>query len=146
MTIAAETPNLAPARTGSKTLNVALWGTQLVLAAMFGMAGFMKTTAPMDVLAQKLVWPGALPEGLVRFIGTAEFLAAVGLILPAVTRIRPMLTPLAATGLVVVMALAVPFHLSRGELQALAVNIPLGALAAFVAWGRLKKAPILPRR
>ena len=146
MTSAAQTPNLAPARTGSKPLNVALWGTQLLLAAMFGMAGFMKTTAPMEVLAAKLVWPGALPEALVRFIGTAEFLAAVGLILPAVTRIRPLLTPLAAMGLVVVMALAVPFHLSRGELQALAVNIPLGALAAFVAWGRLKKAPILPRR
>ena len=113
---------------------------------MFGMAGFMKTTAPMEVLAAQLVWPGALPEGLVRFIGAAEFLGAVGLILPALTRIRPILTPLAATGLVVVMALAVPFHLTRGELQALAVNIPLGALAAFVAWGRLKKAPILPRR
>lgn len=146
MATTVENSHLAPARAGSKTLNLSLWGAQIVLALMFGMAGVMKTTTPIDVLTAKMVWPGAVPEGLVRFIGTAEFLAAVGLILPAATRIRPFLTPLAAMGLVVVMALAVPFHLSRGEVQALAINVPLGALAAFVAWGRLKKAPIAARR
>lgn len=143
-TIASNAP-LAPAPAGSKVLHVSLWGTQLVLAALFGMAGFMKTTAPIAVLTAKMVWPGAVPEGLVRFIGVAELAGAVGLVLPALTRIKPLLTPIAAVGLVLVMALAVPFHLSRGEAHALAVNVPLGALAAFVAWGRLKKAPIPPR-
>jgi putative oxidoreductase len=80
---------------------------------------------------------------MVRFIGACELAGAVGLILPAATRIRPMLTPLAASGLVVVMLLAMAFHISRGEAaQALPINLTLGALAAFVAWGRFRKAPI----
>jgi hypothetical protein len=110
------------------------------------MAGLMKTTTPIAELATKLPWVGAVPEALVRFIGTAELLAAVGLILPSATRIRPVLTPLAAVGLVTIMVLAVPFHAMRGELaHALPVNLVLGGLAAFVAWGRFKKAPIASR-
>jgi len=70
---------------------------------------------------------------------------ALGLILPAVTRIRPKLTAAAGLGLVTVMVLAAAFHLSRGEAQVLPLNLTLGALAAFVAWGRSRKAPILPR-
>ena len=80
-----------------------------------------------------------------RFIGACELLGAIGLIVPAVTRIRPGLTPLAAAGLTLVMALAVPFHVARGEFPALTVVLPLGALAAFVAWGRWKRAPIRAR-
>jgi len=145
MTSLASTSPLAPSPAGSKAWNVALWSVQVLLAALFGMAGLMKSTAPIEEVVAKLVWPGALPVGLVRFIGAAELAAAVGLVLPALTRIKPQLTTLAALGLVLVMALAVPFHLSRGEAHALAINLPLAALAAFVAWGRLKKAPIAPR-
>jgi putative oxidoreductase len=136
---------VAPAPVAPKVWNAAFWSAQVLLAALFGMAGLMKLTAPLTDLVAKLVWPGAVPEGLVRFIGAAELTGAVGLLLPALTRIQPRLTGLAALGLVLVMALAVPFHLSRGELQALGVNLPLGALALFVAWGRLKKAPLAPR-
>ena len=67
---------------------------------------------------------------------------AIGLILPAATKIKPTLTPLAALGLLTIMILAMAFHLSRGEAQALPINMVLGGLAAFVAWGRTKKAPI----
>jgi len=110
------------------------------------MAGVMKSTAPIGDLVTKLPWTSAVPLALVRFIGTAELLGAVGLILPAVTRIRPGLTALAAAGLVTVMALALPFHAMRGELaQAAPINLLLGGLAAFVAWGRFKKAPIRGR-
>jgi putative oxidoreductase len=129
----------------SKAWNVALWIAQILLAAAFGMAGVMKSTAPITELAEKMVWPGAMPAALVRFIGVSELLGAIGLILPAATRIRPMLTPLAAAGLVVVMLLAAAFHLSRGEAGALPINLTLGALAAFVAWGRFRKAPIRAR-
>ena len=69
-------------------------------------------------------------------------LGAIGLILPAATKIKPSLTPLAALGLLTIMILAMAFHLSRGEVQATPVNIVLGGLAAFVAWGRTKRAPI----
>ena len=129
----------------SKRVNAALWTVQVLLAGAFGLAGVMKTAMPVADLAAQMVWPGDLPPALVRFIGTSELAAALGLILPAALRIRPVLTPLAAAGLVVVMVLAAGFHLSRGELQALPINVVLGALAAFVAWGRLRKVPIPPR-
>jgi len=67
------------------------------------------------------------------------------MLVPALTRIRPKLTPIAAVGLVTVQVLAMAFHTSRGEFKALPFNLTLAAMAAFVAWGRFKKAPIAPR-
>ena len=126
-------------------MNISLWVVQLLLAICFAFVGVMKMTVPIDDLAKQMVWPGAVPSALVRFIGACEFAAALGLILPAATRIRPGLTALAAVGLVAIMVLALPFHLSRGEFQNLPVNLVLGALALLVAWGRLRKAPIAAR-
>src|SRR5262245_22830625 len=90
---------------GSKILRGALWTVQVLLAIAFGMAGVMKATQPIEVLAAQMVWPGDVPSALVRFIGVSELLGGIGLVLPAATRIQPRLTPLAAVGLVVVMIL-----------------------------------------
>jgi len=132
----------APAGRG---LNIGLWTAQVVLAASFGVAGVMKTTQPIAELAKQMVWAGDVPAALVRFIGTMEFLGAVGLVLPAATRIKPGLTPLAAAGLTTVLALGLAFHLTRGESSAIVVNVVLGSITSFVAWGRFRKAPIVPR-
>jgi uncharacterized membrane protein YphA (DoxX/SURF4 family) len=126
-------------------LRGALWTVQVLLAALFGMAGFTKLSTPITELATQLPWVLQAPEALVRFIGLSEFAGALGLVLPAATRIQPRLTPLAAGGLVVVMILASLFHVSRGELGMLPVTFTIGSLAAFVAWGRAKGAPIAPR-
>jgi hypothetical protein len=142
MTPAAATPSNEV--TPSKALNISLWVAQVLLGAAFLMAGFMKVTMPLDQLAVKMPWV-ADAGWLVRFIGTSEILGALGLILPSALRIKPKLTSLAAAGLVTVMVLAAAFHLSRGEAHALPVNFVLGGLAAFVAWGRFRKAPIAPR-
>ena len=124
-------------------MNILLWLVQILLAAAFGMAGVMKATQPVDVLAANgIAWAPQVPLALVRFIGISELLGAVGLILPALTKIKPSLTPLAALGLLTIMILAMGFHVSRGEAGALPANIVLGGLAAFVAWGRTSKAPI----
>ena len=124
-------------------MNILLWLVQILLACAFGMAGVMKSTQPVDVLAANgIAWAPQLPLVLVRFIGVSEFLGAVGLILPALTKVKPFLTPLAALGLLTIMILAMGFHVSRGEAGALPANIVLGGLAAFVAWGRTSKAPI----
>ena len=124
-------------------MNILLWLVQVVLAAGFGMAGFMKATQPVDALVQAgIAWASQVPLPMVRFIGSAELLGAIGLILPAATGIKPALTPLAALGLLTIMILAMAFHVSRGEAQALPINMVLGGLAAFVAWGRTKKVPI----
>jgi uncharacterized membrane protein YphA (DoxX/SURF4 family) len=129
----------------TKGWNIGLWIGQVLLALPFGLAGVMKTFTPIDELGQKIPWVSELPN-LVRFIGISELLGAIGLILPAATRVRPVLTPLAAVGLAVVMVLAAGFHVLRGELHALPVNVVLGGLAVFVAWGRFRKVPIEPRK
>jgi hypothetical protein len=129
----------------SKVLNILLWVGQITLAGMFGMAGIAKATRPIAELAPQIPWAADMPEALVRFIGTAELLGALGLVLPALTRIRPVLTPLAAAGLVTIMALASVFHATRGEPGGIVVNVLLGGVAAFVAWGRYRKAPIASR-
>ena len=124
-------------------MHILLWIVQVLLACAFGMAGVMKSTQPVDALSQAgLAWASQVPVAMVRFIGVSELLGAIGLILPAATKIKPFLTPLAALGLLTIMILAMAFHVSRGEVQATPINIVLGGLAAFVAWGRTKKAPI----
>lgn len=126
----------------SKGLHLGLWAVQVVLGLMFGFAGVLKSTTPIAELTEQMGWPGDIPAAMVRFIGIAELLGALGLILPAATRILPILTPVAASGLVLVMTLALGFHATRGELAALPVNAVLGALAGFVAWGRFRGSPI----
>lgn len=124
-------------------MHILLWVVQVLLACAFGMAGVMKSTQPVDVLVQNgIAWAGQVPLLMLRFIGISELLGAIGLILPAATKIKPWLTPLAALGLLTIMILAMAFHLSRGEAQALPMNMVLGGLAAFVAWGRTRKVPI----
>jgi putative oxidoreductase len=135
-----------PTTTSSKALNVGLWIAQGLLAAAFFMAGSGKATQPIADLAVNMAWVTALPEAMVRFIGTVEVLGAIGLLLPALTRFKTWLTPLAAAGLTTIMALAIPFHLARSEPQGVVVNLVLGSVAAFIAWGRYKKSPIAERR
>lgn len=122
-----------------------LWIVQILLALAFLAAGFMKLTMPIEQLAQNMVWVSDVPAWLVRFIGLAEVAGGLGLVLPALTRIQPHLTPLAGAGLALVMILASGFHLTRGEFGFIIPNIVLLALAAFVAYGRWKIAPITPR-
>jgi hypothetical protein len=136
------TSNTGHEGSARKGWTVSLWVAQILLAALFGSVGVMKLTAPIADLATQMPWTRDVSPNLVRFIGACELAAALGLIVPAVTRVRPLLTPLAAGGLVTVMVLAMAFHFSRGEVQMLPLNFVLGALAAFVAWGRLRKARI----
>ncbi len=124
-----------------KALHISLWVVQVLLALAFGMAGFMKVSMPISELAAKgMGFVNHTSEGLVRFIGTVELLGALGLILPAAMRIKPILTPIAAIGIAVIMLLPIKEHVTQNE--PVVANIILLLLAAFVAWGRFKKAPI----
>ncbi len=100
---------------------------------------------PIDRIAGQINWVADVPVWLTRFIGSAEGLGALGLILPSLTRILPWLTPLAALGLSLVQVLALAVPISRGEFGVLPMNLVLLALALFVLWGRWKKVPIQPR-
>lgn len=134
-----------PATDTPRGLNIALWAVQGLLALAFLGAGLMKLTTPIEELAASMSWVESAPAVLVRFIGLAEFAGAIGLLAPAITRIKPMLTPAAAVGLLTVMVLGAITHASLGEFSGMAPSLVLGALAAFVAWGRGKAAPIAPR-
>jgi uncharacterized membrane protein len=117
-------------------MHVFLWIVQAVLAAAFGMAGAMKSTQPKAKLEPRMPWVEDFSTNTVRFIGVVELLGAIGLVLPAATGIAPILTPLAATGLAIVMMLAAVTHVRRKEPSGVVVNAVLFALAALVAWGR----------
>lgn len=125
------------------TLNTVLWVVQVLLALLFLWAGGMKLVMPVEQMAG----PVAFPEWFLRFIGVVEVLGGLGLILPALLRIRPGLTPLAAAGLVIVMIGAVVTTLMGGAETAKMAAIPAvtGLLCAFVAYGRWRMAPIRPR-
>jgi len=86
-----------------------------------------------------------LPVLLVRFIGVSELLAALGLILPSALRIKPILTPVAASSIIAIMLMASVFHITRGEFSESVFTLILGLAAGFIAWGRFKKVPILIR-
>jgi putative oxidoreductase len=118
---------------------------QVVLAAMYLMAGYQKAFGDLAVVVKSIFWVAYTPAPLVRFIGTCELLGAVGLILPAALKIRPQLTTLAAAGLSLIMLLANIMHIYRGEYYVLPMTLLLLAMAAFVAYGRWKLAPFTPK-
>jgi hypothetical protein len=130
---------------GSKGIHVGGWVVQVVLAFAVGFVGAQKLIAPLAELAPRMPFVSDVPAWLVRTIGAFELAGAIGLLLPSLFRIKPRLTPLAATGLAFLMSFAILFHLARGEARAIGPAIVLGTLAAFVAWARFWKAPIAGR-
>lgn len=118
------------------TNNTVLWVLQGLLALTFAGAGAVKLTQPREKLAATLGdWVNDMP-GLIKPLGAAEVLGAIGLVLPWLTGIAPILTPLAAVGIALTMAGAIVVHARRGEFPKLAVNVVLAVMALLVAWGR----------
>jgi hypothetical protein len=124
--------------------NATLWMAQALLFAGFAWAGWMKLTSPVPSLAAMWPWTGQLLEPIVRVLGAIDMAGGIGVLLPALTRIKPKLTVLAALGCVMLQVCAAIFHASRGELQALPVNAVFLTLAGFILWGR-RRLPIVPR-
>jgi uncharacterized membrane protein YphA (DoxX/SURF4 family) len=118
-------------------MNVALWIIAGLLAALFAAAGAVKLIQPKEKLADSgQAWVEDFTPTQVKLIGLVEVLAAVGLILPAVVDVLPVLVPVAAVGLAALMAGAAITHARRKETQMIAVNLLLLALAVVVAVGR----------
>jgi hypothetical protein len=115
----------------------ALWIVQWALALLFLWAGGMKLVLPLEQLAG----PVALPGSFLRFIGIAEALGAIGLIVPGLLRIQTFLVPLAAVGLVIIMIGATVITLAGGTVALALIPLVVGFLALFVAYGRWRLAP-----
>ena len=121
----------------SKRLNAALWIVQSLLAALFAFAGSTKLILPIDVLTS-MGSPNQilLPAWFIRFIGIAEVLGAIGLILPRLLTIRPQLTALAAACLVIIMIGATSLTFAADGFAPASFPMVVGVLAGSVAYGR----------
>jgi len=118
-------------------VNAVLWIIAIVLAIAFLVAGLQKLTRPKEKLATSgMAFVEDFSDGTVKTIGLLEVLAAVGLILPGLTGIAPILVPLSATGLALLMVGAIITHVRRKETPLAIVNVVLLALAVVEAWGR----------
>ena len=121
-----------------------LWIVQGLLTLIFLFTGSVKLVLPIEVMTEQVPLPG----WFVRFLGVAEVLGTIGLILPGLLCIRPGLTPLAAAGLVIIMIGATTLTLAGvvpGGVAAALIPLVLGLLAAFVAYGRWRLAPLRGR-
>src|SRR5262249_11928666 len=126
--------DLARIRQWEAAMDTALWIAQVLLAAaMFG-AGMLKLVAPIERVTAKMPALASLGVTSVRLIGLAEALGAIGLLAPRPTGIDPLLTPLAAAGLLVVAVGAVATHARRGEVSLALLTSMLGGMAAFIAF------------
>jgi uncharacterized membrane protein YphA (DoxX/SURF4 family) len=124
-------------------MNIVLWILQALLAAAFLAHGLLFLFPPPEIAA---MMNASLPRWFQLFLGVAEILAAVGLILPGLTRILPWLVTWAAVGIMIVMVSATIYHVVRGELGSAATTLLLLAMAAFVAYMRHRVMPIGIRR
>lgn len=118
--------------TNLKTMNRSLWTMQILLAALFLFSGWMKVSLPLEQLTGQFPFPG----WFVRFLGVAELAGAIGLILPWMLGIKPILTPLAASGLFLIMIGAVAFSLFTGGGVLTLIPFVVGIFAAAIAYGR----------
>jgi len=123
-------------------MNIVLWVLQALLAAAFFAHGWLFLSPPPEMVEQI---NASLPRWFQLFLGIAEILAAVGLTLPALTRIMPWLVSWAAAGIMIVMVSATGFHLRRGEISAAAITLVLLGMATFVAYMRHRVLPIRAR-
>jgi uncharacterized membrane protein YphA (DoxX/SURF4 family) len=117
-------------------MNVFLWILQGLLAAAFLYSGTLKATQPKEKLVKNYPFVTDFSTGTVKLIGASQVAAAFGLILPALTGIAVILTPLAAVGLGLIMVFAAIYHLRKGEYSSIGINAVILILAAIVAWGR----------
>ncbi|MGH8913246.1 MAG: DoxX family protein [Acidimicrobiia bacterium] len=123
-------------------MNIALWIAQVVLALSFVAAGGIKVSQPKEKLEASMGWVEDFSLGFVRFVGAVELLGGLGLILPGITDIAPILTPLAASGLAVDQTAAAVVHLRRREPRFIFGNVVLFAVAVLIAWGRFGDYPL----
>ena len=123
-------------------MNIVLWVVQLLLAAAFFAHGLLFLTPPPDIAVQM---NASMPRWFQLSLGVAEILAAIGLILPGLTRILPWLVTWAAVGVMIVMVCATIFHLARSEWSSALITLLLLAMATYLAYMRARVVPIRSR-
>jgi uncharacterized membrane protein YphA (DoxX/SURF4 family) len=123
-------------------MSVVLWVLQVLVGIAFVGSGVLKATQDRGQLMERMPYVEDLSDAQVSTIGVLEVVGGLGVVLPAATGIVPVLTPIAAFGLVLVMIGAALLHVRRREPKGVAVTVVLGTVAAIVAWGRFGPYPI----
>jgi uncharacterized membrane protein YphA (DoxX/SURF4 family) len=123
-------------------MNILIWVLQVVLAVAFFAHGWLFLAPPPEIAVQM---NASLPRWFQLFLGIAEILAAIGLILPGVTRILPSLVVWSAVGIMIVMIAATVYHVVRNEMTSAGITLLLLAMAAYVAYVRQRVLPIRAR-
>lgn len=121
-----------------KTMHILLWVAQILLGITLIWAAYLKLFQPIEQLKVMWAWTGEVSPTLVKFTGVIDLLGALGILLPALFRFKPILVPIAALGIVLLMISASIFHICRGEASQIGFNVVFGAIAAFVAYGRFR--------
>ncbi|WP_224241092.1 DoxX family protein [Hyalangium gracile] len=129
----------------TQALSIGLWVVQALLGLVFAGTGVWKLLTPIPRLAEMIPWAGQVPEAFLYATAVSDLCGGLGIVLPALTRIKPGLTVLAALGCAALQLPAIIFHFSRGEAANTPFNFLLVALSLFVFWGRRYRAPIPPR-
>jgi len=124
-------------------MNIVLWIIQVLLSLLFLFAGATKFVMPVEEMNRQA--PVVLPGLFLHFISSCEILGSLGLILPALLRIKPGLTPLAAAGLAIITLGATVITLKGGAITMAIFPFVVCLLSIFVAYGRWRVAPIAPR-
>lgn len=132
-------------KSSSKALNISLWIAQAILAFIFLWAGYVKIFQSVEQMSEMMAWVPEVPILFIRLLGILELLGAAGLIFPALLRVKPRVTVWAAVACTVLMVFAATFHLTRGEVSEIGLNIGLGLIGIFIIWGRAAKVPISAR-
>ena len=120
----------------SKSVIIALWVTQIILAVCFIWGAAMKLFLPIEKLSAMWSWAGEISPVLVRTTGVLDLLAGIGIIIPTIFRIYSKIVTLTAIGIIILMFSASIFHICRGEASQIGINIFIAVLAIFVFWGR----------
>lgn len=125
-------------------MNTLLWISQGLVAAIFLMAGMTKLTQPREKIKEKVGdWVDVVSDSNLKLIGLLEMFGAIGLVLPMLLNILPVLTPIAAVGLSITMVSAMSLHIKRKEMDKLVPNVVLLVLSLFIAIGRFIIVPVI---
>ena len=122
-------------------MNIALWIVAGVFAFGYIAGGSVKLTMPYEKYVAKLGWPEDFTPANVRFMGVVEVLGGIGLVLPGLVGVAPILVPVAASGMALYMAGAITERIRRGEYKELVGDLVFLAAMIFIAWGRFAIEP-----
>lgn len=125
-----------------RLLHFAVWIGQATLAFFFTVTASLKIALDPERLVEIMAWTGGMPMAAVRTFGALELLGAVAVAAPAVTRTPQRIVGYAALAFLTLMASAAVIHIAREEYRMVLLNLAVGLVATFVAWGRLTHAPL----